>query len=145
MSRPNPADSTIEVQLKDLCEASLTSIGVDAEPADRVSCERFEVRLGPCSDSNFYVGFEPRIGLFIATHRSLPLGATVDVRIHFPTGQSIASEGYVHWRRDAASSDLLTQGPEPGLGIRLDHLSPRARRLTKAFMSQREPLFFPEH
>lgn len=137
---PQQVENTEEVSLTDLDEsAGAARPSERAAFAQMVDGERFEVGLGLRSESNFYVGFEPRVGLFIATHHRLPLGVTTAVRIEFPGGNCLTAEGYVHWVRDTADASAA-----PGFGMRFDRLSPRAMALVQRFMRKREPMFFPE-
>ena len=141
-SRPNRSnqgpDATMPVALDELHEVTTAGLFTPLAP-ELVACERYDVRLAPHSESNFYIGFEPRVGIFVATHRPLPLGVTVSIRIRMPRDMCLVSEGYVHWIRDTAHC-----GFPPGMGVRLDTLTPSQEQVVNRYMAQREALFFPE-
>jgi uncharacterized protein (TIGR02266 family) len=96
------------------------------------------------SDSNFFTGFSSDIhsgGVFVATVQSVPRGTTVDLDFTLPGGRPLQVSGVVRWTREVndKTPDLM-----PGLGVQFTSLPPEVASAISTFVSQREPLFFPE-
>lgn len=69
-------------------------------------------------------------GIFLLTHRVLPLGTSVSLEFSLPKGQVVA-RGTVRWVRAAGEGKL------PGLGVVFDQLDGKDRALVRAFCSGR--------
>ncbi len=96
------------------------------------------------SETNFFSGFSTDIasgGLFIATLATLPIGTTVHVKFTLPSGTEINTGGEVRWIRvfDERAPAVL-----PGVGIQFIDLPADAQASIEAFISQRDPMFFPD-
>ena len=96
------------------------------------------------SDSNFFTGFSTNIsegGLFVATVNVLPAGTPVDVSFTLPAGRRLTVKGEVRWTREVNDR---TPDVFPGVGVRFTEVDPAVVSQIKAFVQQREPLFFPD-
>jgi uncharacterized protein (TIGR02266 family) len=103
-----------------------------------------QTQVDLASDSNFFTGFSTNIsegGLFIATVNVLPPGTPVDVTFSLPAGARLTVKGEVRWTRE-----VNDRTPEvfPGVGVRFTEVDPAVVGQIKAFVQQREPLFFPD-
>jgi uncharacterized protein (TIGR02266 family) len=103
-----------------------------------------QTQVDLASDSNFFTGFSTNIsegGLFIATVNVLPAGTPVDVTFSLPAGARLTVKGEVRWTRE-----VNDRTPEvfPGVGVRFTEVDPTVVGQIKAFVQEREPLFFPD-
>ena len=111
------------------------------ERADRV---RVEIEVSLESDHNFYLGLTENLsegGLFVATHKPLPIGALVELRFRVPGYDTVVeAEGEVRWvRMDGGGRDAV-----PGMGVRFRRLEPGDAARVTAFLRNREAIFFDE-
>jgi uncharacterized protein (TIGR02266 family) len=118
--------------------------GATAVKARRPSRVRMQASIDLRSDSNFFTGFSSDIhsgGVFVATVESVPRGTTVDLDFTLPGGRPLQVSGVVRWTRE-----VNDKTPElmPGLGVQFTSLPPEVASAISTFVSQREPLFFPE-
>jgi len=95
------------------------------------------------SDSNFYGGFTEDVsvgGLFIATHRCLPVGTPVDLRFTLGS-RRISSSGVVRWVRE-----IDDKNPEmsPGVGVQFTSLPQEAQDEIARFVNRRDPVFYAD-
>ncbi len=91
---------------------------------------------------NFFRGFTEDIskgGLFIATHRILPIGTEVTVTLLLE-GREFTLPAQVVWARE--QNPLLPQGIEPGMGLQFVRLSPEQISAIEEFIKKKEPIFF---
>lgn len=103
-------------------------------------------------ENNFYFGLSQNIsegGIFIATHRLLPIGTPVLMSFTLPrTMQTLTVEGTVQWTRepsavfDDADPDTWLSAVKPGMGIRFRHLDPEAIEAVREFTRWRSPEFY---
>ncbi len=94
------------------------------------------------SDDNFFSGFSANIsdgGLFIATVDYMPKGTQVDLSFSLPTGERIKALGVVRWIREVNDKDPSSF---PGLGIQFADLDETGQQAIRAFIEQRDPLFY---
>jgi len=114
-------------------------------PADRRLEPRFAVAVAVTfeSEHNFYTGLTSDLsggGLFVATHLIRPVGERVQLRLTLPTyREPIDAITEVRWVRAMA---LSGGGGEAGMGLKFLQLAPKAKEAIKAFLKQRESLFF---
>ncbi len=97
-----------------------------------------EVEVSFSSESQFFVGLSGDLsegGLFVATWRTLPVAAAVNIALSLPDGPVFA-RGSVRWIRGAVEG-----GAAPGLGIAFDSLSADDRARIEAFCAERAPLY----
>jgi len=109
-----------------------------SDPSERRSAARIplETEISLASDSQFFTALGGNLssgGVFVATYRELPVGATVEVRIALPDGDVVA-KGTVRWVRDMKS------GAAPGLGIAFDAVDAEAAERIARFCTARPPL-----
>jgi uncharacterized protein (TIGR02266 family) len=103
-----------------------------------------QTQVDLASDSNFFTGFSTNIsegGLFIATVNVLPPGTPVDVTFSLPAGARLTVKGEVRWTREVNDR---TPDVFPGVGVRFTEVDPAVVGQIKAFVQEREPLFFPD-
>ena len=103
-----------------------------------------QTQVDLASDSNFFTGFSTNIsegGLFVATVNVLPPGTPVDVSFTLPAGRRLTVKGEVRWTREVNDR---TPDVFPGVGVRFTEVDPAVVGQIKAFVQQREPLFFPD-
>jgi len=114
-------------------------------PADRRLEPRFAVAVAVTfeSEHNFYTGLTSDLsggGLFVATHLIRPVGERVQLRLTLPTyREPIDAITEVRWVRAMA---LSGGGGEAGMGLKFLQLAPPAKEAIKAFLKQRESLYF---
>lgn len=113
--------------------------GVDG-PADSRATPRvpMEVDVSLTSESHFFVGLAGNLsegGLFVATWRTLSVGAQVDIALSLPDGP-LAARGEVRWVRQA------TEGVVPGVGVSFDDLGERDRARIEVFCAARAPWYY---
>jgi uncharacterized protein (TIGR02266 family) len=99
---------------------------------------RVEVEVSLASESHFFVGLTGDLsegGLFVATWRKLPVGATLDVELALPDGPVIA-RGTVRWLRDAGDEGA------PGVGVAFESLSDADRARIESFCAARAPWYY---
>jgi uncharacterized protein (TIGR02266 family) len=114
------------------------------QPGQR-GCPRvpLQAAVDLASDSNLFTGFGTNVsegGLFVATINVLPVGTPVDLT--FTLGKSkLSVHGEVRWTRE-----VNDRTPEvfPGVGVRFVNLAPATAEALKLFVSEREPLFYPD-
>lgn len=76
-------------------------------------------------------------GLFIVTHRDIPLGTHVMLGFQLPNGAALEVIGVVRWRRDKQSEGVA------GLGISFFCLEPEAKKIIQDFCGVREAIYAP--
>lgn len=115
--------------------------GAASRTARRTRRQELQLDVSLYSDSNFYAGLTENIsegGVFVATHKLMQVGETVDLNITFPPDEQVRATGVVRWLREFnESSDA-----NPGMGIQfvaLDNQEP-----IEAFLKTRAPLFHEE-
>ena len=114
-------------------------------PTDRRLEPRFAVAVQVTfeSDHNFYTGLTQDLsggGLFVATHAIRPVGERIQLRFTLPTvKEPIEALTEVRWVRATA---LPGGGGEVGMGLQFLQLAPQAKDAIKAFLRQRESIFF---
>ena len=96
------------------------------------------------SDHNFYNGFVENIsagGIFVATHRTIPVGERFELNINLPDCEEpITVLGEVRWIREySESSDV-----PPGMGLKFLNLPPAAQTAIERFLQTRDPLFWDD-
>jgi uncharacterized protein (TIGR02266 family) len=77
-------------------------------------------------------------GMFVVTHRDIPLGTHIMLSFALPNGSSLEVIGVVRWRRDK-SSDAVA-----GLGIAFFCLEPEAKKTINDFCTVREAIYVPK-
>lgn len=96
------------------------------------------------SDHNFYAGFAENLsagGIFVATHKMLPVGEVVMLAIRLPGyARPIEGAGQVRWVREYSERSNVP----PGLGLRFVHVAPGGAEAIERFLENREPLFFDD-
>jgi uncharacterized protein (TIGR02266 family) len=96
------------------------------------------------SDSNVFTGFSTNLsegGLFVATHNLLPVGTPVDLTFTLPGNTRVSVRGEVRWTREI---DDRVPDVFPGVGVRFVELTPQASEALHRFVTEREPLFYPD-
>ncbi len=96
------------------------------------------------SDSNFFTGFSTNIsegGLFVATVAHFEVGTSVDLHFSLPGGKRLDVKGIVRWSREVNDK---TPDIFPGVGVQFADLSPEAAQAIHRFVSEREPMFYPD-
>jgi Tfp pilus assembly protein PilZ len=104
---------------------------------------RIDVELGIHSASNFYKGLSGNDviehgGIFVATYKSLKMGASVNLRVLLPGDYEFNAIGVVQWTRAAGD------GSEPGFGARFTQITPEGRQLVYRYARNREPMFYDD-
>jgi uncharacterized protein (TIGR02266 family) len=105
---------------------------------------RMQAAIDLHSDSNFYTGFSTNIsegGIFVATVDAPPRGAMVELRFCLPNGKRIDVRGEIRWSREVNDK---TPDIFPGVGVQFIDLAPEAQAEIRAFVAEREPMFFPD-
>jgi uncharacterized protein (TIGR02266 family) len=74
-------------------------------------------------------------GLFLVTHRDIPLGTNVMLSFTLPNGAALEVIGIVRWRRDEESDGIA------GLGIAFFCLEPEAKKTIHDFCAVREAIY----
>ncbi len=120
-----------------ICGHSLTPLGRRGDARYRVALE-----VGIASQHNFYGELAEDLsvgGVFVATHRALPVGERVEVAIDVPKCSYIVRGiGEVHWIRDyCRDSDV-----PPGIGVKFLHLEEGGAETIQRFLRDRAPLIF---
>ena len=97
------------------------------------------------SEHNFWTGLTMNMsegGVFVATHKLLPVGAMVVINLSLPfDGETITALGQVRWTR--AYSE--TSDVSPGLGIQFVNLDKRMLAAVRRFVATvRDPLLFED-
>jgi uncharacterized protein (TIGR02266 family) len=105
---------------------------------------RMQAVVDLLSDSNFFHGFSTNIsegGLFIATVELLPPGTEIDLHFSLPGGNKVEAKGVVRWTREVNghNPDVF-----PGVGVQFTELPSDAATAIREFVSERDPIFFPE-
>ena len=101
-----------------------------------------EVAVDMASDHNFFTGFSCNLsggGLFVATHRVMPVGTLLEVSFQLPdSDEAIVAQVEVRWVRD---QNELSDCP-PGMGLRFLSIDAEASARIQEFTERtREPLF----
>jgi uncharacterized protein (TIGR02266 family) len=101
-----------------------------------------EVAVDMASDHNFFTGFSCNLsggGLFVATHRVMPVGTLLEVSFQLPdSDEPIVAQVEVRWVRD---QNELSDCP-PGMGLRFLSIDAEASARIQEFTERtREPLF----
>jgi uncharacterized protein (TIGR02266 family) len=101
-----------------------------------------EVAVDMASDHNFFTGFSCNLsggGLFVATHRVMPVGTLLEVSFQLPdSDEPIVAQVEVRWVRD---QNELSDCP-PGMGLRFLSIDEEASARIQEFTERtREPLF----
>lgn len=99
-------------------------IDVDVEGA----AHRFRANTGNLSTG----------GMFVVTHRDIPLGTNVMLSFTLPSGAALEVIGVVRWRRSEDSDGIA------GLGIAFFCLEPEAKRTIHDFCGVREAIYAPQ-
>jgi uncharacterized protein (TIGR02266 family) len=117
-----------------------------AEQLGQRECARvpLQAAVDLASDSNLFTGFGTNVsegGLFVATINVLPVGTPVDLTFTLPGKSKLTVHGEVRWTRE-----VNDRTPEvfPGVGVRFVNLAPATAEALKRFVSEREPLFYPD-
>jgi uncharacterized protein (TIGR02266 family) len=101
-----------------------------------------EIEVAFDTDTNFYWSLTENLseaGLFIATHRVMPVGTVVELVMMVPDGcEPILAEGIVRWHRLYVDTSDLS----PGMGVQFEPLAERDAARIRNFMAHREPLLF---
>jgi uncharacterized protein (TIGR02266 family) len=145
MDMPTAASSMPPRAREPVDEANFTKVPSAIEESRRVH-PRFTVDLDVtvASDHNFYAGFAENLsagGIFVATHKLLPVGETVKLSIRLPgMDEPIEGTGEVRWVREYSERSNVP----PGLGFRFVELSSGASEAIKRFLENRDPLFFDD-
>ena len=103
---------------------------------------QMQAAIDMTSDDNFFSGFSANIsdgGLFIATFDYIPKGTQVDLSFSLPTGEKITAPGVVRWIREVNDKDPSSS---PGLGVQFADLDEPAQHAIRAFIEQRDPMFY---
>lgn len=74
-------------------------------------------------------------GLFIVTHRDIPLGTHVMLSFTLPNGAALEVIGVVRWRRDEDADGVA------GLGIAFFCVEPEAKKVIHDFCGVREAIY----
>lgn len=138
--------------------ASNTSADMTPSPQeDRRRHARYVLSLAITmeGENNFYAGLSENIseaGVFIATHRTLPIGTPVVLSFTLPSSdEPLSIGGTVQWVRgpDAAAprdsmfgADRESETVKPGMGVQFSDVGEESLRAIRAFMSRRSPEFF---
>lgn len=132
-------------------EPVTTSMFVPLGEAEQRTHPRYELCLAitMSGDNNFYVGLSENIsegGIFIATHRHLPIGTQLVLTFFLPNAtEQLSVRGAVQWLRGPeateADDDELS-AVKTGMGVQFDELDHRASAVIRAFIQSRRPDFF---
>ncbi len=99
----------------------------------------FEVSEG--GPHNFYTGITQDIsqgGVFLATHRVLPVGSKL--RITFTLqGREITADAEVVWTR---TLEAIGPGVEPGMGMKFVNISKEDEAFIAAYVADRETIYY---
>jgi uncharacterized protein (TIGR02266 family) len=115
------------------------------QPPDRRQATRYAVSVQVTfeSEHNFFTGLTQdlsRGGLFVATPSLCPIGSRVNLRMTLPTSPEpldVLTE--VRWVR---TRDVPGGGGKAGVGLMFLQMSPKAKEAVKAYLQQRESIFF---
>lgn len=122
-----------------ISEHSLTPIGRRGAARYRV-----DLQVGIATEHNFYGGLAENMsagGVFVATHRSLPVGERVEVAIDVPDCPYIVRGiGEVRWLRPYCRDSEA----HPGIGVKFLHLEEGGAETIEHFLKARDPLFFDD-
>ena len=77
-------------------------------------------------------------GLFVVTHREIPLGTHVMLSFSLPNGASLEVIGVVRWHRGKDAEGVA------GLGIAFFCLEPEAKKTIHDFCAVREAIYVPQ-
>ena len=112
---------------------------------DRRQAPRYSVTVTVTFDSehNFFTGLTQDLshgGLFVATTCLCAIGERVQVKLTLPTSPvPIDALTEVRWVR---MHDIPGGGGKAGLGLMFLQMSPQGKQAVKAFLAQRESIFF---
>lgn len=105
---------------------------------------RIELEVSIFSDSNFYAGFTENLsagGVFVATYVLRPIGSRMTLEILVPgRTEPLRLAGVVRWLRPPSANEDLW----PGMGVAFDALSAEEEASIRAFLGEREPMFFDD-
>lgn len=116
-----------------------------APPDERRREPRYTVSVQVTLDSehNLFTGLTQDLsgsGLFVATTFVCPIGERVALTMRLPTSaEPIVALTEVRWVR---TRDVPGGGGKAGLGLRFVRMSPQGKAAVKAFLAQRESIFF---
>lgn len=110
----------------------------------------FDITL--LGENNFYVGLSQNLsegGVFIATHRTLPVGTPVLMSFTLPrTERAVCVTGVVQWTRepdaivDESDPDTWLSAVKPGMGIQFADLDEETGTAIREFTRWRTPEFY---
>jgi uncharacterized protein (TIGR02266 family) len=142
---PTPSSSAPPKVREPVEEATFTDApvsGVDGRRAYARVAVDLDVSLA--SEHNFYAGFAENLsagGIFVATHKLLPVGEEIGLTIRLPGIQEpVLGVGEVRWVREYSERSNVA----PGLGLRFVHLAPGCAALVARFLEHRDPIFFDD-
>ena len=125
------------------------SMIVPAPTAELRDHPRYELSLSITllGDNNIYVGLSQNIsegGIFIATHRTLPIGTPVVLTFTLPRDpHPISVPGIVRWLRGPeATAHEGRSSVHSGMGVQFLGLDERASAALRDFTRWRSPEFF---
>jgi uncharacterized protein (TIGR02266 family) len=113
--------------------------------AKRVDIElevSFEIAEGGPHD--FYTGITQDLshgGIFVGTHRIVPIGAKMQLTFILD-GREITAAAEVTWLRDPTTA--ASAGTEPGMGLRFISIAEEDREFIEAYVAQRETIFYDD-
>jgi len=125
---------------------------------DRRAKPRYAVSLSVTlvGDHNFYVGLTENIsegGIFVRTHRQIPIGTVLKLEFSLPTSETkLSVVGMVRWVRSANAlreehnnfGSVDDDAFKPGLGIQFVAMDADALRAIQKFVRVRRPDFYVE-
>jgi Tfp pilus assembly protein PilZ len=107
-------------------------------PSTSTTSRSLEVDVAPDSESHFFVdlsGDVANAGIFVATWRGIPVGATVEIVSELPDGP-IAVSGRVRWVREA-SGEI-----GPGIGVALESVPEGDLARIASYCAEWPPYFY---
>lgn len=101
------------------------------------------VRVDAVSQHDFWAGLTSDIaegGIFIATHKLMPMGSVLTVHLELPDGEEpVAIRADVWWTRDYTGD----RDVPPGLGLKFLSLDARTEARIRQFCERvREPMLY---
>lgn len=107
---------------------------IEMDVAVEGAAHRFQALTGDLSSG----------GMFVVTHRALPVGANVALAFTLPNGTSLEVLGLVQWQTSGGdAADGVARSP--GLGVAFFCLEPDVKAVLEKFCSVREPLYYSSH
>ncbi|HNT26668.1 MAG TPA: TIGR02266 family protein [bacterium] len=113
------------------------------------SSKRVDVELGVSFEMadegphKFYTGITQDIsqgGVFLATHRILPIGDKVRLTFSL-SGREISAQAEVVWSCDSVTAATYTG---PGMGLRFMSISEEDKRFIEEYVKQRETIYYDD-